>query len=336
MSATREQAEEAARRAKSKHAKPNGGPKPNGAAPPMISADELMELDFPEVKWIVPDVLCEGLTVFAGRPKLGKSWLMLDFALAVSSSGRALGHFACEPGAVLLLALEDSRRRLKSRLRRIGIAGGADLTLCVEWPRIDDGAVEAIEAWIARNPAARLIVIDTLSKVRPLGVSNKDAYQADADALRTLHRLANDRAIAIVVVHHTRKAQSDDWLDSISGTTGLSGVADSTIVLKRERGQADAFLFGTGRDLPDYEMPLKFDEQTCLWRWLDMVAPEARASSEQTAIIRVLRNACGAGLMQHQIAKMTDRSKQATSQMLRRMEDAGLVETKGNLWHLTV
>ena len=210
------------------------------------------------------------------------------------------------------------------------------MTVCVTWPRIDEGGIDKIREWLDQHPDARLVVIDTLAKVRPRGIANKDAYQADTDALTELHALANELSIAIVVVHHTRKASADDWLDSISGTTGLTGTADSLLVLKRERGQADAFLFGTGRDLPDVELPLKFDEQTCRWHKLHMAAPEAHATSDQTAVIRVLRAACGAGLMNSQIAKMTDRSKQATGQMLRRMEDAGLVQAKGNLWHLTV
>jgi hypothetical protein len=113
-------------------------------------------------------------------------------------------------------------------------------------------------------------------------------------------------------------------------------VADSTIVLKRERGQAVAFLFGTGRDLPDYEIPRKFDEQTCRWQKLDMVAREARATLEQTAIINPLRAARGSELLRGQIAAMTNRSTTAISHALRGMELDGLVEARGNLWHLTV
>ena len=297
---------------------------------------ELLKFEFAPVKWIVPDIICEGLTIFAGRPKLGKSWMVVDWALAVIGDRTAFGSIACETGDVLVLALEDSKRRLQGRLKKLAAKPNPRMTVCVEWPRIDEGGVEAIKKWLDQHPEARLIVIDTLAKVRPRGIANKDAYQADTDALTELHALANQRAVAIVVVHHTRKAVADDWLDSISGTTGITGTADSLVVVKRERGQADAFLFGTGRDLPDLEMPLKFEEQTCRWRKLEMSAAEAHATSDQAAILRALRNACGAGLMQHQIAKMTDRSKQATSQMLRRMEDAGLVEVKGNLWHLTV
>jgi hypothetical protein len=316
-----------------------GKPKGNGQrrpAPVTMTLTELLDLEFAPVKWIVPGVLCEGLTLFAGRPKLGKSWGVLDWALAVAGERAAFGSIACETGSVLVLALEDSKRRLRDRLRKLAAKPNDLMTVCTDWPRIDQGGIEAIREWLDQHPDARLVVIDTLAKVRPRGIANKDAYQADVDALTELQRLANERAVAIVVVHHTRKAIADDWLDSISGTTGLTGTADSLLVLKRERGQADAFMFGTGRDLPDLEIPLKFDEQTCRWHKLDMSAPEARATSDQAANLRVLRSACGAGLMINQIAKMTDRSRQATGQMLRRMEDAGLVEPKGNLWHLTV
>jgi len=258
-------------------------------APPMMTADVLMGMSFAPLKFIVPELLCEGLTIFAGRPKIGKSWGVLDFAIAVSEGGKALGKYLCEEGAVLLLALEDSPRRLRSRLEKSGCKGSRNLTTCVTWRRINEGGLEDIADWIAKHPSARAVIIDTLAKVRPIGGANKDVYQADSDALKELHQLANEKGIAIVVVHHTRKAAADDWLDSVSGTTGLTGVADSTIVLKRERGQADAFLFGTGRDLPDYELPLKFDEESCRWRTLDMSAAEARVTTGQAGIINALR-----------------------------------------------
>jgi AAA domain/MarR family len=305
-------------------------------APATMTMDELLTLEFAPVKWTVPGVVCEGLTIFAGRPKLGKSWSVLDWALAVVGDRQALGSIICETGDALVLALEDSKRRLQGRLQKLGAKPNRRMTVCVEWPRINEGGIDAVRTWLDQHPDARLIVIDTLAKVRPRGIPTKDAYQADTDALAELHQIANERAVAVVVVHHTRKAIADDWLDSISGTTGITGTADSLLVLKRERGQADAFLFGTGRDLPDLELPLKFDEQTCRWRKLEMSAPEARATSDQSAILRVLRNANGAGLLRGQIAKMTDRSNEATSNMLKRMEEAGLVEPKGNLWHLTV
>jgi hypothetical protein len=218
----------------------------------------------------------------------------------------------------------------------LGATGSDRLTVAVVWPRIDEGGLEAILAWLELHPDCRLIVVDTLVRIRPRG-RTRDAYQADADSLEQLQHLAGEHNIAVVVVHHTRKATADDWLDSVSGTAGLTGAADSVLVLKRDRGQADAFLFGTGRDLPDYEKPLKFDEQSCRWSLLDMSAAEAHATNDQAAIIALLRSMQGAGLMRSQIAKALDRSNQAISNMLSRMEDAGIVErSSSGFWRLTV
>src|SRR5665809_66542 len=99
------------------------------ALPTMMTADELMALEFEPAKFVVPDLLCEGLSVFAGKPKLGKSWLALDWVLAISSGGDALGSIPCEAGDVLMLALEDNHRRLQARLQMLGAEPSKRLTI---------------------------------------------------------------------------------------------------------------------------------------------------------------------------------------------------------------
>jgi hypothetical protein len=179
-----------------------------------------------------------------------------------------------------------------------------------------------------------MVGIDTITRIRAQGISNRDAYAADAQALEPLQQLAVERDLAIVCVGHTRKAQSDDWLDSVIGTTGSTGTADAVLVLKRERGQADAVLYGTGRDFGEFEKPLRFDEQTGRWSVLDMSAAEAKAGNLQAEIINILRKV-GCGMTVMQIASATGRSKQAAFNALDRMEAAGLVEKAGkNLWAL--
>lgn len=327
----REQVEEAARRAKEKQ---RAKPKPNGADPRRIwTSAELLAEPFPDLRFVVPDIVPEGLMVLAGRPKLGKSWLLLDWAHAVSAPAPALGKIVCEQGEALVLALEDSPRRLKGRLRQLGAAGNGRLEVTTQWLRSDEGGIDDLRAYLDKHPLCRLIGVDTLAKIRPRTSKNRDAYAADVEALEPLQRLAADRHIAIVCATHTRKAAADDWLDAVTGTSGVTGTADTIAVLKRERGQADAFLFGDGRDIADYEKPLRFDEGR--WRLLDMTGPEARATADQAAIIALLRQRNGAGMLRGQIAAALDRSKTAVSNMLRRMEDAGIVEAKGNLWYLT-
>jgi hypothetical protein len=301
-----------------------------------MTLDRLLATDFPEPRFAVDGTIpAEGLTLVCGRPKLGKSWLVLDIGLSATTPGRkALGAYDCGQGDVLLLALEDNLGRLKSRLVKIGAKPSCSLDIQTEWPRGKDG-LDAIRRWHdAHQATGKMVAVDTITRIRPQGIPNKDAYQADAQALEPLQQLALERGIAVVCVGHTRKAQSDDWLDSVIGTTGTTGTADAVLVLKRERGQADAVLYGTGRDLPDFERPLRFDEQSGRWSVLDMSAAEAKAGNFQSEIVALLRR-MGCGLTIEQIASATSRSKQATFNALDRMEANGLVQKAGrNLWAL--
>jgi AAA domain-containing protein len=299
-----------------------------------MTLDKLLDADLPEPSFAVPGLIQKGLTILAGRPKLGKSWLLLNIMLASTTGTKALGAFDCEQGDALLLSLEDNLGRLKSRFKLLGAKRSCRLDIHTEWPRSPQ-AVEEIARWHDKHQATALIVgIDTVTRLRPNGTPNRDAYAADAQALEPLQRLAVERDIAIVAVGHTRKAQSDDWLDSVIGTTGSTGTADAILVLKRERGQADAVLYGTGRDLGDFEKPLRFNEQNGQWSVLDMTAAEARAGNTQAAILDVLhRMKCP--LTAKQIASAVDRSEPATCNALDRMEADGMVVKIGrNLWGL--
>ena len=83
------------------------------------TADDILTTDWPKPVWAIPGLLPVGLTILAGRPKVGKSWLTLQIALAVASGGRVLGQPG-EKGPVLYLALEDPPRRLKERMLKQG------------------------------------------------------------------------------------------------------------------------------------------------------------------------------------------------------------------------
>src|SRR3954454_17952775 len=147
-----------------------------------MTLDQLLAADLPEPSFMVPGLIQKGLTILAGRPKLGKSWLMLDLALAATTSRKALGAYDCEQGDVLLLALEDNFTRLKSRLKMLGAKPSCRLEVHTEWPRGAD-AVEAIARWHDKHQATGLMVgIDTITRIRPPNLPNRDAYAADAQA----------------------------------------------------------------------------------------------------------------------------------------------------------
>jgi AAA domain/3'-5' exonuclease/Domain of unknown function (DUF3854) len=255
-----------------------------------VSATELLAIEFPEPRWIVPGIVPEGTTILAGKPKMGKSWLALGTSVAVAAGGVALGTKRVERGAVLYLALEDNPRRLQSRLKKL-LPGGAapeGLELATEWRRLGDGGLEALEAWFNTHPDARLVVIDTLAKFRA-GQTGKNLYKEDYEAVEPLVELAARHNVAILIVHHLRKLGADDPLDQVSGSMGLTGGADGALVLNRQRGRADAYLYVTGRDIEEEkELALSWDSTTATWK-IAGDAEEYRNSRERQEVEGCLR-----------------------------------------------
>lgn len=257
--------------------------------PSIISAKELLTKVFPKPKYAVDGLLPEGVTVLVGKPKLGKSWLTIGIAVAVASGGKALGTIPVDKGDVLLLALEDGARRLQNRLNGV-LNGGpvpAKLDVATEWRRIDDGGLDDIEGWLKDHPDARLVVVDTLKRVRPPERPGR-IYNDDYDAIAPLADLAKQYAVAIVVVHHTRKQDSEDPVDLVSGSTGLTGAADGVCVLKRMRLQSSAELLSFGRDFEESSLALEWDKEKLQWKYVGEAA-EFKMSEERRAIIDVIR-----------------------------------------------
>ena len=260
-----------------------------GSQSGIFTAADLQGVEFPPINWVVPGVLPEGLSILAGKPKLGKSWLALDIALAVAGGGSVLGR-ECDPGPVLYLALEDNQRRLQRRLNHIEphLSWPADLELNTRWPRLDQGGLKAIEQWLKTRDGAKLVIVDTLAVVRPAGKATDSLHSTDYAALRGLHQLASNTSIAIIVIHHLRKADADDPFDQVSGSTGLTGAADTTLILTRRESDGGCILYGRGRDLEEFEIGLEFDAPTCRWR--DLGDPvEAFASDTRSAIFEAIR-----------------------------------------------
>lgn len=232
-----------------------------------LTAAAIGALELPELRYLVPNVLPEGLNVLAGRPKIGKSWLALDFALAVAFGGYAVGALRVEQAAVLYLALEDGARRMQDRLRHItSDALPPGLTFFFDWPRTDDGGLERLGVWLDRNPACRFVIVDTLQKIKAQSRFNANAYEADYAAMEGLQRLAIERRVCVLLVHHLRKSGGDDILDSVSGSVGITGASDAVLILERGRREADAVLHITGRDVTESRLALQFDAGR--WKFL--------------------------------------------------------------------
>src|SRR5215216_2618736 len=295
--------------------------------PATITAAELMDKELPPVKWAVPGVLPEGVTILAGKPKMGKSWLGLGLCVSVAAGGRALGKIGVERGGALYLGLEDRERRLQKRLRKIlgerDVPHGLDVAW--EWPQLDHGGVEALDSWLEAHPDTRLVVIDTLKKIRPRDGQSRSVYDLDYEALEPLLPLAAEYGVAMLVVHHLRKLEAGDPFDMISGSTGLTGGVDGALVLKRDRGKQDATLAIDGRDVEEpTELALRWDPDIASWSLMGD-AEEYRQSEERRRIIELLER-MDEPMYPKDIAEALDKNRSTTRVLLANMKQDGQVE----------
>lgn len=293
-----------------------------------ISADALMKKHFPPLRYIVEGYVAEGLTILAGAPKLGKSWMALNVAVAVATGDPAFGTVHCEPGDVLYLALEDNQRRLQSRLLVMGCRKAPDrLTFCTQWPTLAEGAVDEIARWADSVAKPTLVVVDVLAKVRDATSGRDNAYDADYRPITALQQLAGERNIAIVVIHHTRKQDSDDPFDSVSGTRGLTGAADTVLVLKKEHSSGRTVLYGRGRDVAEIETVFELDARLGRWRVLGEAAEIGR-TDERGAILEVLKDA-DQPMSPKEVSDLLGKKPDAVRQTMTRMVHAGEIVKLG-------
>ena len=290
-----------------------------------MSADDLCALEFAPQNYIVPGYIVEGLTLFAGKPKVGKSWLLLHAALAVGRGGFTLGDVKCAEGDVLYCGLEDNKRRLQRRLKKLlGIQAPPKRLRVLsagEMPLLSQGGTDLIRAWIKQVKNPRLVVIDVLAKVRDPRKKDQGLYDADYAAVAGLKAIADEFNIAIVVVTHLRKLEAEDPLDQISSTTGLTGSVDAVMVLHRTG--AGTVLCARGRDLEDISKAVQFNADACTWTVLGD-AGETMQSASQGAILAVLLDA-KEPMSARDVADLAGMSPTNTRQALVRMAKAGEV-----------
>ncbi len=309
----------------------NGGTK-RPPFPRVWTADELIGTTFPEPVWAVPGLIPAGLTVLAGSPKIGKSWLALQIATALGVGGAVFGRIKVERAEVLYLAMEDTPRRLKSRLDKMGAIPSERLQIVTEWPR-GPAAIQMLDAWMDAHPDTRVIIIDTLQRVRAIS-DGAPSYAEDYQEVGALKEFADRRGIAVLVLTHTRKMAAEDYLHMVTGTTGISAAADTVICLTRGRGQADAVLSVTGRDVEEQELALHFDADIGSWAIIGEAA-EYRQTNERQELLAVLKKAPPEGMRTAEIAAATGRKVPNASYLLARLREDGLVlSPKYGYWTL--
>lgn len=253
-----------------------------------VSLQKIMEMEFEPIKWAIEGYVPEGLSVIAGRQKLGKTWLALDLSIAVATGGHALGSIPCKIGNVLYLDLENGHRRLQRRIEIIFPKQQTrpylgNIEIVTESPQLDKGLIEALEKWRHSVAEPRLVIIDVLQRIKPAGKTNRNAYENDYAIFQNLQSWATENGIAVLGLHHTRKGGADDPLEALSGSNGLSAVADTTLVL--DRNQNGTTLYVRGRDVEEKETALRHD--LGIWELLGEAA-EVHRTDERKVILQCL------------------------------------------------
>ena len=228
-----------------------------------LSLSELYEISYHSKPPIVEGLLCTGVYILAGAPKIGKSFLVTQLAYHVST-GEKLWGFDVMQGTVLYLALEDSFQRIQSRMFKMYGVNDADAHhFATTAGKLGNGLETQLENFVSDHPDTRLIIIDTLQKIRQ---SEKQGYAGDYEIIGELKAFADDHGLCVLLVHHTRKQPAADSFNTISGSSGLLGCADGAIMMKKKtRSGTEAALEISGRDLPDQVLYLKRDMDTLLW-----------------------------------------------------------------------
>jgi len=230
-----------------------------------VNADTLLYEPLEKPSFVVDGLIPTGLILFCGSQKIGKSWLMLKLCLCVSQ-GIPLWDMPTQEGDVLYLCLEDTFCRIQDRLFRLTDEASGRLHFAVASDKLSDGLIVQLEDYLKEYPDSRLIVIDTLQKVRT--ASKDNAYASDYGDISLIKEFADRHSLAVIVVHHIRKQNDSDVFNKVSGTTGLTGSADATFVLEQEsRASNAAKLYVTGRDTPYQEFTLRFRD--CSWELVE-------------------------------------------------------------------
>ena len=230
-----------------------------------ISMTELYQTAFRSRPPIIDGLLYAGAYILAGAPKIGKSFLVAQIAYHVST-GRKLWDFDVHQGTVLYLALEDDYQRIQSRMFMMyGVNDTPNLHFATVAGKIGNGLDEQLENFVREHPDTKLIIIDTMQKIRELG-GEAYSYASDYEIIGRLKQFADKYCICVLTVHHTRKQPAGDSFEMISGTTGLLGCADGSLLMqKKKRTALEATIDVVGRDQQDQILYLKKDPETQIW-----------------------------------------------------------------------
>lgn len=254
-----------------------------------VDGETLWDLEFGVQRFCIRGLLPLGLCILGGAPKIGKSWLVLDWCIRIAK-GEPIWELDTAQGTTLYLCLEDTLQRVQHRVYCMSEEATPNAYFATAVGTLADDLEEQISSFLRSHPDTVLIVVDTFQMVR--GNTNDPSYGSDYQDMQKLKRIADNHGITILLVHHLRKQGDRDPVNRLSGTTGISGAVDAVFVLdKKERAQDTAQLVCTGRDIEYRELELRFSKERCVWELVSDSAanPEMLLPPELNAFLEYMK-----------------------------------------------
>lgn len=294
----------------------------------VVSARMIYQFKFDPTTFIIEQVLPEGTMLITGKPKTRKSWLALNLAWAVASGGRAFGRFQALQGDALYIDLEMGQKRVHKRLHVVSpdAIPPKGFQFATRWAKVGEGFDTWLKDYLRVHPFTRLVVIDTLVGVRATRKRYEDPYEADKAFTQGLTDLCHEHRIAMLLIHHSRKADGSDVTDDASGSTGITGGVDNYGALRLSRtakGAGELLLVGRDIEMDD-DLALRWDARLAQWNATD---EEVMLTPERQAVLELLQER--QGLRPKEIALLLTRDEPGTRRLLSDMRSDGLIFSSG-------
>jgi hypothetical protein len=316
---------------------------PTGREHPAQTSKDLMQKNLPPLRFIVDRFLTDsGCIVFAGKPKIGKGWIMLELAMSIAEGGTFWGE-RCMRNEVLMYMLEDNERRIKERITILR-PGGLDVDNRLRFRYSVDGPfyvnsdgtgtlLDDIRKHMQSFPFIKFIVVDVLQRVRGTQERTDNAYQVDYKVIGAIQKLASELDILIIVVHHVKKGKVDDAIDAINGSFGVIGAADGGIIIGKDGDVVK--VESRMRDIADFEFDLIKENGSPMWKPAQTVR-ELFGPSDGTKTQSVLLalNAAKCCLTAGDVAKRTGLTEKNVSTYLSRLMTAGQITRPSRGWYM--
>ena len=295
--------------------------------PPLQSVTELYDLNLPEIEYVVDGLIpMGGLTILAGRPKVGKSWLALQIGASVSCGREVLGRRVTD-GPSIYLCLEDSPRRMRGRSLHQGVPTEVNLRFSYTMERkLDQGGLADFRA-LVETEEPRLVVLDTFNAATS-GKFDENSSGPVGELAYELQDIAQKSNAAVVLIHHYGKPKvggGADFINDLRGSSALAGAADVIVGLGQTDMDGHAEMTFTGRDIESGQDRVVFNKSTMLWNFVGDSREESQREVREE-ILQVLSDVSEADIVT--IAQVTGKVRNTIQEHVKRMAEVGEIDRR--------